>query len=322
MSLPGFEPMLAVPWDRIFAGPGWSFELKWDGVRSLVGTDGTAVRLRGRRGSDMTARYPELGAVSLPRPMVLDGEIVATNEDGSPSFERLQRRMHLGDRRTIDRAMAEVPVTLVVFDLLALDGLPLISEPWASRRERLASLRLPQPLVRADVVIEDGPALWDAVTGRGLEGVVAKRLESPYRPGIRSPDWRKIPNVRLLKAVVGGFTPGEGGRSSSFGSLLLGLWEGERLRWVGSVGTGFTDRDLVGVRSALDEMTRPGSPFHPDADLPDGSTWVLPSLVASVGFREWTSAGRLRHPRFRGFTDDPTETITWQAEGPGGAPAG
>ena len=175
---------------------------------------------------------------------------------------------------------------------------------------------MPPPVVIGDAVRGDGPALWEAVRERGMEGIVAKRLDSPYRPGVRSPDWRKIANVPTMRAVVGGFTPGEGGRSRTFGSLLLGLWRGDDLRWIGSVGTGFGDSELIAIRSALDKMTRPVAPFAADPDLPP-ATWVEPVLVASVGYREWTTAGRLRHPRFRGFTDDPAQTLTREAEGPG-----
>lgn len=318
MSLPAYRPMLAVPASRIFADPGWCFELKWDGVRALLSWDGTDVRLVGRRGTDTTNRYPELTGPPADRPVVLDGEIVALDAGGRPSFERLQRRMHLTERRAVARMMSEVPVAYVVFDVLH-HGAPLVGEPLSVRQRRLAALDLPPPLIRSDVVVGDGPALWEAVQDRDLEGVVAKRLAGPYRPGVRSPDWQKVANVQTAKAVVGGFTPGRGGRSGSFGSLLLGLWDGDRLRWIGSVGTGFGEAELRDVRAALDEMPEDRCPFHPDSDLPAGSMWVTPSLVASVGFRDWTSVGRLRHPRFRGFTADPVAAITWDAEGPAAA---
>ena len=140
-------------------------------------------------------------------------------------------------------------------------------------------------------------------------------IRDRYQPGLRSPDWRKIANLSFAKAVVGGFTPGEGGRRGTFGALVLGQWDGDRLRFVGSVGTGFSDRDLGAIREALDASAITDTPFHDDPGLP-GATWVEPALVASIGYRDWTSAGRLRHPRFRGFTGDPVEGITLSAEGP------
>jgi bifunctional non-homologous end joining protein LigD len=314
VSLPGYRPMLATPWPEPFRHDDWSFETKWDGIRALVSWDG-AVGITGRRGNDVTERYPELAGLRGERPFVVDGEIIALGDDGLPSFERLQQRMGLSDARAARRATAEVPVTLVVFDVL-YDGSDATAEPYRDRRTRLEALHLPPPAVVGDATAGDGFALWDAVVERGLEGIVAKQLDSPYRSGIRSADWRKIAHIRAMRAVVGGFTAGEGGRARSFGSLLLGLWDRDHLGWIGSVGTGFSDRDLTAIRSALDEMVRPACPFAPDPDLP-AATWVEPLLVASIGFREWTSAGRIRHPRFRGFTDDPAATATWESEGPG-----
>lgn len=292
--------MLATPWPAPFSDDDWVFEPKWDGVRALVTVAGDQVTIRGRRGSDYTDRYPELHALRHDRPCVLDGEIVAIVE-GVPSFERLQRRMHVAgpDRRL----QGDVPVSFVAFDILH-DGDPVIDEPLEHRRERLERVASGAWGSVGPAVPADGEALWATITERHLEGMVAKRRGSRYRPGVRSPDWRKIANVLVTEAVVGGFTPGEGGRGASFGGLLLGRWDGDRLRFVGSVGTGFSDADVRSIRAALDEMTRDGSPFHPDDALPAGATWVEPLLVASIGYRDTTAAGRLRHPRFRGFTDD------------------
>jgi bifunctional non-homologous end joining protein LigD len=305
--------MLAVAYPSAFADPGWWFETKWDGVRALVVWDGTRPRVKGRRGGDITHRYPELAGFSAGPPLILDGEIVLLGDDGVPSFEGLQSRMHLEDPAAAARLAAEHPVAYVAFDVLHHGG-SLVSEPLRRRREVLESLVLPPPVAVPEVVEGDGPALWEAVVARGLEGIVAKRRDSPYRPGVRSPDWRKIANVRVARAVVGGFTPGEGGRRGTFGALLLGLWDGPALRFVGSVGTGFSDRDLGQIRAALDESKADLPPFHPDPGLPPGAIWVHPALVASVGYRDWTSAGRLRHPRFRGFTGDPVGEVTVEAE--------
>lgn len=304
--------MLASVWPQPFDDDQWVFELKWDGVRCIASTQGDVLDLRSRRGNDMSARYPELAALELPHGLVLDGEIVALDATGRPSFERLQGRMNrvpgLGEPMT--------PVTYVVFDLLA-DGGPLLDERLEERVARLRELELPPPLVCGDQYPRSSGAIWDFVVQNDLEGIVGKRLGSAYVPGLRSPDWRKVGNFKQLRAVVGGFTRGTGGRSGTFGALLLGLWHGDRLRWIGAVGSGFDDRALVAIRAALDEMVVGESLFHPDAEMPRGSTWVRPQLVAMVRYKQWTSGGRVRAPSFLGFTDDPIANVTWQTEGPG-----
>ena len=304
--------MLATPWPGPFDDEAWAFELKWDGVRCLLSTDGGAVSLTSRAGNDMTGRYPEIAGLDLPRDLVLDGEIVALDESGRPSFERLQGRMNIDRRLT---GSSPIPVTLVVFDLLRA-GSPLLDRPLEERRERLERLSLPEPLVVGDRFAGQSSAIWEFVQQNDLEGIVAKRLGSRYSPGARSPDWRKIGYFKHVRAVVGGFTSGTGGREPTFGSLLLGLWDDGRLRWVGAVGSGFDDRSLQAIRRALDAMTRSESPFRDRTEMPPGTTWVTPNLVAMVRFKQWTEAGKLRAPSFRGFTDDPSEEITWEREGP------
>jgi bifunctional non-homologous end joining protein LigD len=305
--------MLATPWPAAFDDDAWQFEPKWDGVRALVGCRGGMVEVRGRRGDDVTGRYPEVAAAfATSRTLVLDGEIVTLDDTGRPSFERLQRRIHLSDPGQIRRAADEVPATFVAFDLLHEDS-PLTGAPLIERRARLEALGV----TATPVVVGRGTALWAAVSGHDLEGIVAKRLASPYRPGIRSPDWRKVVRVATIRAVVGGYTSGTGSRTATFGSLLVGLWERRRLRFVGAVGIGFDEARLVAIRDALDQMERPDSPFRPGDLLPAGARWVEPSLVAVVGLRAWTSSGRLRQPRFLGLAADPPDAITWEAEGPG-----
>jgi bifunctional non-homologous end joining protein LigD len=305
--------MVAVRWPEPFIDPAWGFEIKWDGVRTILSWDGE-VRLRSRAGNDATPKYPELSGFSADRPVMLDGEIVAFDDSGRPSFERLQQRMNVRAMDRPDRGDL-VEVNYVVFDVL-YDGVPLLDRPWVDRRERLAQMGLPSPMVPSEPVDADPTTLWEFVCDRGIEGIVGKRLDSPYRPGVRSSDWRKITVTRSVRAVVGGFTAGEGGRSGSFGSLMLGMWEGTSLRWVGAVGTGFSDADLRAVRSALDQMAVDAPSFADITDMPRGVTWVSPTLVAMVQFKEWTSVGRLRAPSFKGFTDDPVASITWDREGP------
>ncbi len=299
MTVPRFEPMLAAPWPAPFSDDGWLFEPKWDGVRGVVAWDGSITSIRTRRGNEVADRYPELAA-ALATPCVLDAEIVAF-VDGRPSFQRLQNRAG--------------PLTLVVFDLLWLDGRDLTALPLEDRLDLLAGLDLPAAYLRSEVVAGEGMALWDAVIERDLEGMVAKRCGSTYRPGVRSADWRKIHHLHTARAVVGGFTPGEGGRAGTFGSLVLGQWEGETLRWVGNVGTGFDEAAVRAIRGALGEMASVESPFRPDPAMPP-ARWVEPVLVAAVGYRNWTEANRLRFPVFKGFTDDDPSAITFAVEGP------
>ena len=304
--------MLATPWPEPFDDDAWVFELKWDGVRCLLSTDDGAVSLTSRAGNDMTERYREFANLDLPGDLVLDGEIVALDESGRPSFERLQSRMNIDRRLT---GGSPIPVTLVVFDLLR-DGSPLLHLPLEERGERLERLSLPEPILVGDRFAGHSAAIWEFVEQNDLEGIVAKRLGSGYSPGARSPDWRKIGYFKHVRAVVGGFTTGTGGRESTFGSLLLGLWDDGLLRWVGAVGSGFDDKSLHAIREALDAMTSSESPFHDRPEMPPGTTWVEPALVAMVRFKQWTEAGKLRAPSFRGFTDDPSEEIIWEREGP------
>lgn len=301
--------MLASPWDTPFTDAGWVFELKWDGVRCLLSAGGQNVRLHSRAGNDMTSRYPEIAVGEYPANVVLDGEIVAFDADGRPSFELLQGRMNRQRLPT-----EQVSVSYVVFDLLHLDE-SVVSRPLEERREALAELSLPSPCVVAEQFHGDIAPIWDFVVANHLEGIVAKRLGSSYQQGVRSMDWRKIGHFRQLRAVVGGFTPGTGGRESTLGSLLLGLWTEEGLRWIGSVGSGFDDPALRAIRDALESMTVGASPFLHNPDLPD-ATWVNPDLVAVVRFKQWTKAGRLRAPSFRGFSDYAARSATWESEGP------
>jgi bifunctional non-homologous end joining protein LigD len=304
VTVPVYAPMLATRWPGAFSDPAWAFEVKWDGVRAVVSWDGTHLEVRSRTGRPIGTEYPELNRLAGLAPCVLDGEIVAFDDEGRPSFGGLQQRGATG-----------TPISFMVFDLLYLDA-PLIDESWTTRRDRLAGLELPAPFVVPDPILGDGEALWAGVAERDLEGMVAKRLDSTYRPGERSPLWRKIARVNQVRAVVGGYLPGEGGRATTFGSLLLGLVDGDRLRSIGSVGTGFTSASLEAIGSALGELVIDQSPFSFGSEIPAGARFIEPSLVALVEFKEWTRAGKLRAPSFKGFTDDDWSAITWAAEGP------
>jgi bifunctional non-homologous end joining protein LigD len=315
--VPRYAPMLASPWPEPFIDSDWVFELKWDGIRGIVaGGPGRPVSIRSRAGNDLSDRYPELTAYELDRTVVLDGEIVALDSVGRPSFEALQQRM---GRSGVDAARV-VPVSFAAFDVL-YDAFEVIGEPWTERRRHLESLDLGPPFVVSSAVPGDPTALWELVERREFEGIVAKRMAAPYRPGVRSPDWRKIARFKRIRAVVGGYLPGEAGRCGSLGSLLLGLWHDDRLRWIGAVGSGFAVHELAAIRAALDEMRIRESPFGDTIGIPRDAVWVQPNLVALVQFREFTSAGRLRGPSFKGFTADDARSITWEREGPA-APGG
>ncbi|HKZ25019.1 MAG TPA: non-homologous end-joining DNA ligase [Acidimicrobiia bacterium] len=315
MALPVYEPMLASPWPRPFSDHEWWFEVKWDGVRVLAYLEEGKVALRTRRGREVSDTYPDLGSLRVDRATVLDGEVVALDSDGMPSFALLQQRMNIGSRTAARKKSESVPITYMVFDLLH-HGVPMVGRPIEERWEVLAALNLPPPVLRAEPVGQEGEALFAAVQQNGLEGMVGKRRGSLYRPGLRSSDWRKVASRHLMRAVVGGFTLGAGGRAGSFGSLMLGLWAPEGLRFVGAVGSGFDDASLVAIRSALVEMAREGSPFAGPIEVLGEARFVDPQLVAVVEYKEWTPYGRLRAPVFKGFAGGPPESPTWEAEGP------
>jgi bifunctional non-homologous end joining protein LigD len=298
--IPRYEPMLATSWRAPFSDDEWFFEPKWDGYRLIVSFDGVATSLRSRAGSDLTSRYPELAQARFDRPSVFDGEVVVFGENGQPSFEQLQQR----SGHYSAAVAASYPVAFIVFDFL-WDGTALVDSPMSERRHRLGDVDLPDGFILSTGVIGAGRELWGTVLAEDLEGMVAKRLASRYVPGVRSPDWRKIPHVNLTRVVVGGFTHGEGGRSSTLGALLVGQWDGSSLRFCGSVGTGFSNSGLRAIRDALDQQIRDSSPF--EGETPSGAVFVEPVLVAVVGYRNWTEAGRLRHPSFRGFSNDPPD---------------
>jgi bifunctional non-homologous end joining protein LigD len=304
--------MLASPWRAAFTDPEWLFEVKWDGVRALWCWDGDVLSVRSRRGRQVLATYPELSGFRPPQPVVLDGEIVVLDDRGHPSFQMLQARMNMTDGR---RASVGLPASYMVFDLLH-DGEDLTTIPLEGRRERLTNLALPAPMVVSTQIDGAGEALYQAVVAEGLEGIVAKRRGSLYRSGARSADWRKVAHLRRLSAVVGGFTRGEGARSNSFGALLVGLWDGPALRWVGAVGSGFDERTLAALRSRLEGLEREETPFHSDRLIPASSRWVQPVMVVEVCYKQWTAGPRLRAPVFKGLSATSSEESTWEAAGP------
>ena len=319
-SLPpasALRPMLAT------AGPlppddGHTFEAKWDGVRALARWDGATFALHTRNGREATAAYPELAALGPalgPTPTVLDGEVVALDDAGLPSFQRLQGRMHVSSSRTAAGLVATAPVTYLVFDLLHLGSRSLMPEPWHVRRDALEDLALSGPAWATPPSFEgEGRATLAAMQARGMEGVVAKRTDSAYLPGVRTRAWTKVVLTCREEFVVGGWLPGDGRRAGGIGALLLGspLPDG-RLRFVGGVGTGFSDAELRRLEAAIAPTVTAASPF--DERLPGKAVFVEPTLVVDVEFRERTSAGILRHPSYKGTRVDKgpsdVDTVAW-----------
>jgi bifunctional non-homologous end joining protein LigD len=304
-------PMLAVTGTLPADDAAYAYEVKWDGVRALLSVEGGRLCLVARKGTDITARYPELrplGRVLGSREAILDGEIVALDESGHPSFQLLQGRMHVESESVIRRRMTEIPAVFMIFDLLWLDGHSLMGSPYTERRRQLADLELSGPSWQTPGHhVGDGAALLEASAAQGLEGMVAKRLDSLYEPGRRSRAWIKVKNVCRQEFVVGGWMPGEGVRSGRIGALLVGYHGDDgKLRYAGRVGTGFTERELTRLGGLLEPLARDSSPFdpHPPAAAHRAARYVEPQLVAEVGFREWTRDGTLRQPSYQGLRDD------------------
>ncbi len=297
---------LATLAERPPSGADWLFEIKYDGVRVLASRKGDEVTLFGRSGEEITRRYPEIAAGLLALPVtrfVLDGEIVAEDEGGLPSFQRLQARMHLTKPRDIDAAAIQVPVRGLFFDCLGLEGHDLRGLPLADRKELLARVVPPLGSVqRCDHVLEHGQAFLEAAAEIGLEGIVAKRLQSKYT-GRRTPDWIKVKCDRRQEFVIGGYTEPQGSRAR-FGALHVGLYEGTKLVYVTKVGTGFDAEELERVEKALKPLARATSPFDVRSPKDKGNHWVEPRLVCEVRFTEWTRDGGVRHPTYLGLRSD------------------
>ncbi|MFC7241079.1 non-homologous end-joining DNA ligase [Catellatospora aurea] len=288
----------------------YGYELKWDGVRAVVYVEGGRVRAMSRNDLDVTAAYPELrafGEALGSTTAVFDGELVAFDSSGRISFGALQPRMHVQDAARVRRLAARTPVTYVLFDLLHLDGRDTTKLPYRQRRELLEGLGLSGAHWDTPPYTEGGGRrLLETSREQGLEGVVAKLLDSAYEPGRRSRAWIKVKNLRTQEVVVAGWRPGQGNRADTIGALLLGIPEPAGLRYVGSVGTGFTRQMLDDLRVRLSKLERKTSPFAAGPPIREArdAHWATPKLVGEVRFTEWTRDGRLRHPAWRGLRPD------------------
>jgi bifunctional non-homologous end joining protein LigD len=309
------QPMLATA-GTLPTGPGWAYEFKWDGVRTLVDSSTSGHTLTSRLGNDVSAAYPELGGLAeVAEDVLLDGEVVSL-VDGRPSFSALQNRMHVRKSVEARRLAAKAPVTYLAFDVLRLYGVDLTGRPFSERRATLERLEVAGPHWTVSPLFDDGPATLQAATENGLEGVVAKRLSSVYRPGYRTGDWIKVRFSHRQEFVVGGWEHGEGGRAGGIGSLLLGVYDGPDLVYAGQVGTGFTAVSLRSMERRLRPLVVDSSPFA--AMPPDVRgrpiTWVGPEVVVEVEFAEWTVEGRLRFASYQGIRTDkrPEEVVREQ----------
>ena len=322
----GVKPMAAVlstslPRDD----ENWAYEIKWDGIRAIAYCETGTLRLESRTLREITATYPELRALAAElgsTDAVLDGEIVAFDESGKPSFERLQGRMNLASEAAVRRRLGDCPVTYLAFDLLYLDGRSLMELPYTERRERLDELGLEGPHWQTPSYHRgDGESLLELTRERELEGLVAKRLDSRYLAGRRTRAWLKVKNLMGQELVVGGWLPGQGRRTGTLGALLVGYNEEEdgerRLRYAGRVGTGFSDAELDRLTGVLEPMRTKKSPFT-GRQPPRDAVFVEPRLVAEVAFREWTAARTLRAPVYKGIRSDkrPEEVVFEQPQPP------
>jgi bifunctional non-homologous end joining protein LigD len=329
-EMPGrLEPMLAKN-GRIPESDSdeWAYEIKWDGVRALGYADHGRWSMLSRRGEDVTPRYPELAPIAdglADRAAILDGEVVALDPGGRPRFQLLQSRMGLTSPGAIKARVGQTPVDYVIFDLLHLDGRSVRELPYVQRRELLEELGLDDPRWRAPRYrLGGGAALLEAAREQGLEGIVAKRCDSPYRPGRRSGEWIKERVWRTQEFVIGGYLPGEGRRANRVGSLLVGYYdrpaselgkgENQTLHFAGGVGSGLTEELIERLTVELSKLERPDSPF--DVGAPTGpkartAVWCEPELVCEVNWTEWTNEGTLRQPAFKGMRDDkdPDEVV-------------
>jgi bifunctional non-homologous end joining protein LigD len=288
--------------------------MKWDGVRAFMfvagaaAGDGSAVRVSNRKGGDISGGYPEFAALGDEvdgAAVLLDGDIVALDENSRPSFQLLQRRMHVRDPGALRDLVHEVPVAFMVFDLLWRDGELLTDLPYTERRAALEALELGGTRWQAPPAsTQAGDAALATSLELGLEGIVAKRLDSRYESGRRSSSWRKVKHALRQELVIGGWSPGEGWRSGGIGALLVGYYEPDgTLHYAGKVGTGFTERELEHLETLLFPIEQAASPFV-GAGVPRTARFVEPRYVAEVRFTEWTGGGRVRQPAYLGLRDD------------------
>jgi bifunctional non-homologous end joining protein LigD len=298
--------MLATLSPSIVEGPEWVFEEKYDGIRAVAGRERGKVKIWSRMLQDLTGGFPHVVAAVEALgdgDLTIDGELVALDAKGVSRFQLLQRRGTAGAS----------PTRYAIFDLLEQDGRSLMPRPLSERRVALERLigRRTAPLFVSRRLVRDGKAAYREAKRLGWEGIIAKDERSPYQPGVRSPYWRKVKVRKESEFVIGGYTAPKGGRQH-LGALLVGLYDGPKLRYVGKVGTGFTQDTLDMLATKLARLRTEKSPFDPPPPMRD-ATWVRPKLVAQIAYAEWTADGKLRQPAFLGLrTDKDPSECTWR----------
>jgi len=305
------KPMLALSGRLPASDEGWAYEFKWDGVRAVVYVEGGRVRALSRNDKDLAESFPELrqiGEFLGSRSAVLDGEIVAFDEEGRPSFGRLQQRLNLVSSPQVARRAKEVPASFLAFDLLYFEGHSCLSLPYDDRRKLLEKLELEGDTFATPPSIHGrkGEDILEISKERGLEGVVIKRRDSRYSPGQRSGAWLKVKNLRTQEVVIGGWTEGRGERAGSLGALLLGIPSEGGLTYAGKVGTGFSASTRKEMLEALEPLATGKSPFTERFSPAETALarFVQPKIVGEVQYSEWTADGHLRHPSWRGLRLD------------------
>ena len=313
-------PMLATSVERPFSRDGWLFELKYDGIRAMVSVAGDQVRISGRRGNDETAHYPEAEAIRAgihARQAIVDGELVVLDAEGKPSFERMQQRINVTRDIDVRRVAGEHPVTFIAFDLLELDGRDLLGTELRIRKKTLRETVVDSPnILFAAHVERDGQSLFEVARESGIEGIVGKRADSLYRPGIRSPEWVKIKSWRGQSCVIAGYTAGRGRRTNQLGALILAVLDGTRLVHCGQVGTGFDEQTLRDLRGRLKPLEVTTCQLDVTPKTSEPATWLTPELVCEVRFAGWTRDGILRHPAYRTLRPDQTVADCTRASAP------
>jgi bifunctional non-homologous end joining protein LigD len=305
------KPMLAMAGELPKKDAGWAYEFKWDGVRALVYVDGGRVRAFTRNDKSLMSTFPELRDIGRhlgSRSAILDGEIVALDKDNRPNFSTLAKRLHVTSKSAIEKLKSSTPASFFAFDLLYLEGRSIMGLSYDKRRAALESLKLQGETFATPPSITNtaGSKVMDISRERGLEGVVIKRRSSRYSPGHRSSEWVKVKSFFTQEVVIGGWTEGKGERDGSLGALLLGIPSEEGLDYVGKVGTGFTAATRSDLLRRLKPLARKSTPFSSPLSRAETALahFVRPAIVGEVQFAEWTNAGNLRQPSWRGLRSD------------------
>ncbi|MPM40850.1 Multifunctional non-homologous end joining DNA repair protein LigD [bioreactor metagenome] len=309
------KPMLAKPSSLPQADHEYAYEIKWDGIRAILYAKQGRVLLSSRNLRDITSQYPELAQLKdcLTQDTILDGEIVTLDSTGRPSFELLQSRMGLSSPQVIKNKMNQVPVTYIIFDVLQHGNNVLLNNSFIDRRQVLANLKLSGPFWQTSTHSIGNGASFLAVSRQlGLEGIIAKRLNSLYLPGKRTDDWLKIKNQKRQELVIGGWVPGKGSRTGRIGAILVGYYDispekgvnkPKKFIYAGKVGTGFSTAELDKLGSLLTRLQHDASPFAAKVPIKD-AIFVEPRLIAEFEFTEWTANNTLRHPSYKGLRTD------------------